>query len=55
MQRTVAPGDWRKQPGLIGLQRKGLNAANEDKYVREYFIKYFVQEGSVPWQERMAT
>lgn len=38
IHRTVAPADWRRSPGLTGLQRKGRNAPNDAKYVREQSV-----------------
>lgn len=55
LHRTVAPGEWRRKSGLIGLQRAGRNATHEAKSVREQYMEYFLEENSLAWQDQMAT
>lgn len=51
--RTVAPGGWKDNQQLRGLQRVGGNGTVEGRNVRNAYMEYFNQEGAVPWQDIM--
>lgn len=46
-------GHWRATPELIPLQSARRNSTIEGQNVRNEYMDYFNNEGSVPWQERM--
>ena len=52
---TLITGSWQRQGGILTGMEPTLcrNVPNEAKAVRLEYTKYFNQEGSVPWQERM--
>lgn len=51
---VVTPGSWRVDRWqLLPLERVQRNPTDEAKAVRNQFMEYFNEEGSVPWQQRM--
>ena len=55
---TVIPGDWRKvapSGTLLNLELfASRNSSRQAKDVREKFKRFFMNEGSVPWQWKAA-
>ena len=50
----VVTGAWRDDDRqLLPLERLQRHPTNEAIEVRKEFMKYFNEEGAVPWQERM--
>ncbi|KAL3210036.1 hypothetical protein MRX96_052301 [Rhipicephalus microplus] len=51
---NVSGGDWRQGPGnttVFGLEKpKARNCSKVAYAVRQEFMKYFNEEGQVPWQ-----
>ena len=51
----MRPGTWRQDVRLEDLETiRGNNATKAGKAVRSYMTSYFLNEGSVPWQEKQA-
>ena len=52
---AVDEGFWRQFSGLEGMERhRGGNSSETSKKIREDFTKYFMNEGAVSWESRMA-
>lgn len=49
----VTPGSWREDGQLLPLERLQRRPTAEAKDIRNQFMEYFNEEGSVPWQKRM--
>ena len=48
-------GSWREGPNEAAqLERRPRNATHEAKEVREEFVRFFNNEGAVPWQRFMS-
>ena len=52
-QGTICPGNRRTTPSLLELQRVGQNSSNDGKHIRDQYMKFFSEEGAVPWQNEM--
>ena len=50
-QGIVVEGNWRRQRNMLNLQGHPRNVSGDAKAVREQFKNYFLNEGSVPWQD----
>ena len=51
---TLSLGNWRQGQTMLALEKIARRPTREAKLVREEFTQYFVQEGSVPWQNASA-
>lgn len=49
----VTAGSWRQGDQLTPIEATARRPNNDAKKVREVFMSYFTDEGSVPWQENM--
>jgi hypothetical protein len=54
-QDLIIPGTWRTETaGLRSVTHIGGNHSSQyARNVREKYVQYFINEGAVPWQERM--
>ncbi len=50
---TITPGSWHEGRQLLSLERVQRHPTDEAKDIRNKFMEYFNEEGSVPWQQRM--
>jgi hypothetical protein len=50
----IIPGSWRSEVhGMFDIGRFASNHSQQAKAIREAYKKYFMNEGRVPWQNRM--
>lgn len=51
---VIIPGSWRRVEPMLGLQGVPRKTGTDAKAIREQFLNYFNNEGSVPWQNERA-
>lgn len=59
---SFQPGQWRREPAgghevrpPTNLRRIGHCFRDSGLYYRDFFAKYFINEGTVPWQRDLVT